>query len=168
MKKLLLAFTLCAFALSGFSAESESVLHFRNIYWGTKMDSVWRDGKKLEFQKDRNALLKDAYFLPGDDPMIGAVKLDRVLYLFNDQGRFYKVFLQGNIEEAEEMRFILTYKFGDFRNESYVDDSHIMQWLIRDVTFTLKEVAKSRFELTIESSWKASEDYKKNTSVNDF
>ena len=39
---------------------------------------------------------------------------------------------------------------------------------IGDVTFTLKEINKSRFELTIESSWQASENYKKNTSVDDF
>jgi len=168
MRKLLLAATLWGFALSGFSAESESVLHFRNIFWGTKIDSVWRDGKKLEFQKDRNSLIKNAYSLAGDDPMIGAVKLDRVLYIFNEENRFYKVYLQGNVEQSEQMKFILTYKFGDFRNESYVDDSHIMQWLVKDITFTLKVINKSRFELTIESSWQASEDYKKNTSVNDF
>ena len=100
--------------------------------------------------------------------MLGAVKLDRVLYIFNDEDRFYKVFLQGGLDQLEQMKFILTYKFGDFRNESYVDDSHITQWLIKDVTFTLKEISKSRFELTIESSWQASEDYKKNTSVDDF
>lgn len=168
MKKLLILFTLWGVTQLGYAAESESVLHFRNIYWGTKIDSVYRDGRKLEFIKDKSSLLKDAYYLPGDDQMIGAVRLDRVLYIFNDENRFYKAFLQGSVDQAEQMKFILTYKFGDFRNESYVDDSHIMQWLIKDVTFTLKEIAKSRFELTIESSWKASEDYKKNTSVNDF
>lgn len=168
MKKLLFAVSLMVITACGFAAESENVLHFRNIYWGTRIDSVWRDGKKLEFVKDRNSLIKNAYSISGDDPMIGAVKLDRVLYIFNEENRFYKVFLQGSVDQTEQMKFILTYKFGDFRNESYVDDSHIMQWLIKDVTFTLKEVAKSRFELTIESSWRASEDYKKNTSVNDF
>jgi len=39
------------------------------------------------------------------------------------------------------MKFILTYKYGDYRNESFVDDSHIMQWLVKDVTFTLKEIS---------------------------
>jgi hypothetical protein len=72
------------------------------------------------------------------------------------------------VDQVEAMKFILTYKFGDFKNESVVDDTHIYQWLVKDVTFTLKEVTKSRFELTIESSWQASDDYKKNTSVDDF
>src|SRR4051812_7428966 len=168
MKKLLLLLSIIGMAYSGFSAESEGVLDFRNIFWGTPKDSVWRDGKKLEFIRDRNSLIKNAFTLPGDDLSIGAVKVEKVLYIFNDENRFYKVFLEGNPEQEEEMKFILTYKFGDFRNESFVDDSHIMQWLVKDVTFTLKEVNKSRFELTIESSWQASENYKKNISVDDF
>ena len=168
MKKLFVAISLFCFSYSAFSAESQGVLDFRNIFWGTLKDSVWRDGKKLEFVKDRNSLIKNAYYLQNDDPMLGAVKLDKVLYIFNEEDRFYKVFLQGSLDQAEQMKFILTYKFGDFRNESWVDDSHIMQWLVKDVTFTLKEITKSRFELTIESSWQASEDYKKNTSVDDF
>ena len=168
MKKLFLAFSLLSMAYSGFSAESEAVLDFRNIFWGTPKDSISRSGKKVEFVKDRNSLMKNAFTIPNDDLTIGAVKLDKVLYIFNDEERFNKVFLQGTMEQAEQMKFILTYKFGDFRNESFVDDSHIMQWLIKDVTFTLKEISKSRFELTIESSWQVGEDYKKNTSVDDF
>ncbi len=168
MKKLLVAIALLGMTYSGFSAESEAVLDFRKIYWGAPKDSISRDGKKVDFQKDRNSLIKNAYTIPNDDLTIGAVKLDRVLYIFNDENRFNKVFLTGSMDQAEQMKFILTYKFGDFRNESFVDDSHIMQWLIKDVTFTLKEISKSRFELTIESSWQKGEDYKKNTSVDDF
>ena len=168
MKKLLVAIALLGMTYSGFSAESEAVLDFRKIYWGAPKDSISRDGKKVDFQKDRNSLIKNAYTIPNDDLTIGAVKLDRVLYIFNDENRFNKVFLTGSMEQAEQMKFILTYKFGDFRNESFVDDRHIMQWLIKDVTFTLKEISKSRFELTIESSWQKGEDYKKNTSVDDF
>ena len=168
MKKLLLAISLLCFAQMGFSAESEAVLNFRKVFWGSQKDSVYRDGKKLDFVKDKGSLMKNAYTLTGDDMTIGAVKLDKILYIFNDENRFYKVFLQGSVDQVEEMKFILTYKYGDYRNESFVDDSHIMQWLVKDVTFTLKEIAKSRFELTIESNWQASSDYKKNTSVDDF
>ena len=168
MKKLFLAFSLLGMAYSGFSAESEAVLDFRNIFWGTPKDSVFRDGKKLDFIKDKNSLIKNAYQLNNDDLTIGAVKLEKVLYIFNEENRFQKVFLQGTMDQTEQMKFILTYKFGDFRNESFIDDTHIMQWFVKDVTFTLKEIAKARFELTIESSWQASEDYKKNTSVDDF
>jgi hypothetical protein len=163
-----LAILMLGSAYQAFSAENDAVLDFRKIFWGSNRDSIYRDGKKLDFVKDKNALIKNAYAIPGDDMNIGAVKLDKVLYIFNDDSRFYKVFLQGSIDQVEQMKFILTYKFGDYRNESYVDDSHIMQWLVKDVTFTLREITKSRFELTIESNWQASEDYKKNTSVDDF
>lgn len=168
MKRLVSVAILAIMSLGAFSAESDAVLDFRNIFWGVSKDSCFRDGKKIRFEKDRTTLLNNAYFIPGDDNNIGAVTLDKVLYIFNDGGRFYKVFLQGSVDQAEQMKFILNYKFGDFKNQSYVDDSHIMQWLVKDVTFTLKVVEKSRFELTIESSWQASEDYKKNTSVDDF
>jgi hypothetical protein len=168
MKKFLLALTMLSVATVAFCAENQAVLDFRKIFWGSNKDSIYRDGKKLDFVRDKNALIKNAYTLNNDDMTIGAVKLDKVLYIFNDDNRFYKVFLQGSIDQLEQMKFILTYKFGDFRNESFVDDSHIMQWLVKDVTFTLKEITKSRFELTIESNWQASADYKKNTSVDDF
>ena len=168
MKKILLALMMFGFAGAAFSAETQAVLDFRKIFWGSNKDSIFRDGKKLEFVKDKNSLIKNAYAINNDDMTIGAVKLDKVLYIFNDESRFYKVFLQGSIDQLEQMKFILTYKFGDFRNESFVDDTHIMQWLVKDVTFTLREVTKSRFELTIESNWQASSDYKKNTSVDDF
>ena len=168
MKKLFLAIALLPLFYKGYSADQDAVLEFRKIFWGTSKDSCYRDGKKLDFQRDKNSIIKNAYSIPGDDMTIGAVKLDKVLYIFNEDNRFYKVFLQGTMEQAEQMKFILTYKFGDFRNESYVDDSHIMQWIVKDVTFTLKEINKSRFELTIESNWQASEIYKKNTSVSDF
>ena len=168
MKKLLLCLPLLFIAIAGFSAESDAVLDFRNIFWCVTKDSCWRDGKKVEFVKDRQSLLPNAYAITGDDLMIGSVKCDKVLYLFNEENRFYKVFVQGSVDQTEGMKFILTYKFGDPKNESVVDDTHIFQWLIKDVVFTLKEITKSRFELTIESNWQASEDYKKNTSVDDF
>jgi hypothetical protein len=168
MKKLLLAVSLLSLAHLGFSAESEAVLNFRKIFWGSSKDSIWRDGKKLEFVKDKNSLIKNAYSLTGDDMTVGAVKLDKILYIFNDENRFYKVFLQGSFDQAEEMKFILTYKYGDSRNEKFVDESHSVQWLVKDVTFTLNVINKSRFEVTIESNWQASTDYKKNTSVDDF
>ncbi len=170
MKKLIFIFCSLVLSIPSFSsvAESDAVLDFRNIFWGVSKDSCYRDGQKIEFVKDRQSMLKNAYYINGDDPMIGAIKTDRILYLFNDENRFYKVFVQGAVELTEQMKFVMTYKFGDFKNESWVDDRHIMQWLVKDVKFTLTEVAKSRFELTIESNWQASEDYKKNTSVDDF
>lgn len=168
MKKLFFSLSLIFITLAAHSAESDAVLDFRNIFWGVQKDSCYRNSKKVEFIKDRQSLLPNAYTIPGDDLTIGAVKLDRLLYIFNDENRFFKVFAQGSVDQTEQMKFILTYKFGDFKNESWIDDRHIMQWLVKDVKFTLTEVTKSRFELTIESNWQAGEDYKKNIQVDDF
>lgn len=169
MKKILFSlFVLVSTAIPSMAAESDAVLDFRNIYWGVPRDSCFRDGKKVEFVKDKMSLFKNAYTIPGDQMNIGAVKCERIVYLFNDENRFYKVHVQGAVDQTEAMRFILTYKFGDPKNRSTVEDTNIFQWLIKDVIFTLKEIAKSRFELTIESNWQAGEDYKKNTSVDDF
>lgn len=168
MKKVFFVLTIMSFFYMGYSADNDAVLDFRKIFWGTPKDSIMINGKKPEFIRDKTTILKNAYYINGDDMTIGAVKLEKVLYIFNDDNRFYKVFLQGGIDQLQQMKFILSYKFGDFKNESYIDDSHIMQWIIKDVTFTLKEITKSHFELTIESNWQASEDYKKNTNVDDF
>src|ERR1051326_686180 len=98
MNKFLLAILIAGSSMSAYCAkpaETQAVLDFRKIFWGTSKDSIWRDGKKLDFIKDKNSLLKNAYSLANDDMTIGAVKLDKVLYIFNDDNRFYKVFLQG-------------------------------------------------------------------------
>ncbi|MCS6935132.1 MAG: hypothetical protein NZM35_08295 [Chitinophagales bacterium] len=161
-----LAFILCTFRL--LAAEGDAVLDFRNVYWGVHRDSCYRNGTKVKFVEDKNSLLRNAYAIPGDDKFIGAVKCDDILYLFNDENRFYKVYIKGDDEDIEQMKFILTYKFGDPKNEIFIDDRHIYEWLVKDVRFTLTHVIKSRFELTIESNWQATENYKKNTSVTDF
>lgn len=171
MKKGLLSlFVLfCSFAaFSAGPAGDEKVNDFRDIFWGAAKDSIWRDGQKVEFKRDPNAVQKNVYIIPNDNMNLGAVKLNKVNYIFNDENRFYKVLLESDIKTYDEIFFILNYKFGDFKNESNVDNVHYIQWLVKDVTFTLAKYENSRVELIIESNWQASEDYKKNTSVSDF
>ncbi len=156
-------------ATAMFAQETESsVPHFRNIYWGAPKDSVYVDGKKLEFMKDKNALTPNTYYLSNDDMTIGNVRLNRITYFFNDENRFYKVLLEGPKEDAQQMGFILQYKFGQNQGESRVDEVNYKQWKIKDVTFTLGEYDHVKFDVKIESNWQASEGYKKNTTVNDF
>ena len=99
---------------------------------------------------------------------IGNVKLNKLVYLFNDDNRFVKVYMEGPKEQTEQMKFILDYKFGEHKNESKVDNVAYKQWLVKDVTFTLGEFDYLKFEVKIESNWQASEAYKKNTTVDDF
>lgn len=146
----------------------KSITQFRNIPWGAPKDSVYVDGKKIEFLKDKNALAPNTYYISNDDMTIGNVRLTRVSYIFNDENRFYKALLEGPKEDAAQTAFILQYKFGPHKNESRVDGVNYKQWQVKDVTFTLGEYDRVKFELKIESNWQATEAYKKNTSVDDF
>lgn len=168
MKKLMFVAMMATLSLNLMAAEGDAVVDFRNITWGAHKDSIVSDGKKLEFVRDRNSLQKNAYMIPGDELTIGSAKLNHIDYLFNEENRFYKVWMEGGFDQLETMEFILTYKFGDAKNESDVDGVHYKQWLVKDVIFTLAVFGETRFELTIESRFQVSLDYKKNTSVDDF
>ncbi|MBS1617052.1 MAG: hypothetical protein JST76_00930 [Bacteroidetes bacterium] len=167
MKKLFTVFALLFFAAGAFAQET-NVTSFRNMPWGAFRDSMYVKDQKIDFVKDKSSLTKNAYIIPNDDMSIGNVKLNKIDYIFNDEGRFVKVYIEGPKEQAEQMRFILDYKFGTFKNESRVDNVSYKQWLVKDVTFTLGEYDYLKFEVKIESNWQASEAYKKNTSVDDF
>ena len=167
MKKIALLIFTVALYLSSF-AQEVNVTSFRSMPWGAYKDSLFANGKKLEFLKDKSSLIKNAYIIAGDDMTVGNVKLNRLNYIFNEEGRFVKVFLEGPKEDAEQMKFILDYKFGAHKNESRVDNVSYQQWLIKDVTFTLGIYDFLKFEVKIESNWQASEAYKKNISVDDF
>jgi hypothetical protein len=158
-----------AVCFSGIAQTSDqSITRFRNIPWGSHRDSISVNGKKQEFVKDKNSLIKNAYMVINDNMTIGNVRLNKLNYIFNDEGRFIKVYAEGVKEDSEQMRFILEYKFGAFKNESKVDNVNYRQWIVRDVVFTLGTMEKANFELKIESNWQASEAYRRNTSVEDF
>lgn len=169
MKKTCFALVLSLFALVSFAQET-NVTSFRGMQWGAYRDSLYVKGKKLEFTRDKSSFpgVKNAYMIVGDDMTIGNVKLSRINYIFNDDNRLTKVYLEGPKEQAEQMKFILDYKFGEHKNESKVDNVIYKQWLVKAVTFTLGEYEALKFEVKIESNWQASEAYKKNTTVDDF
>jgi hypothetical protein len=167
MKKIVSALIFVAFAI-GVSAQETNVTSFRNMPWGAFRDSLYVKGKKIDFVKDKSSLMRNAYIVPNDDMTIGNVKLTKLVYLFNDDNRFVKVYMEGPKEQTEQMKFILDYKFGEHKNESKVDNVAYKQWLVKDVTFTLGEYDYLKFEVKIESNWQASEAYKKNTTVDDF
>jgi hypothetical protein len=167
MKHILSALFFIAFAVGAYAQET-NVTAFRNMPWGAHRDSMIVKGKKIEFVKDKSSLIRNAYTIPNDDMTIGAVKLNKLIYIFNEEDRFIKVYMEGPKEQTEQMKFILDYKFGTAKNESKVDNIAYKQWLVKDVTFTLGEYDYLKFEVKIESNWQASEAYKKNTTVDDF
>ncbi len=167
MKRIFSVLFFAVFTLGAFAQET-NVTSFRGMPWGASRDSIFIKGKKVDFVKDKSALTKNTYFIPHDDMMIGSVKLTKIDYIFNDDDRLVKVYMEGAKDQAEQMKFILDYKFGEHKNESKVDNVSYKQWLVKDVTFTLGEYDYLKFEVKIESNWQASEAYKKNTNVDDF
>jgi hypothetical protein len=168
MKKLLLLLLIMPVVMMAQQMKDASVTDFRDIPWGAKLDSAYKKDSKVEFLKDNTLSLKNAYTVRGDEMAIGNVRLNRLNYVFNDDNRFFKVAAEGPKTDFEQMKFILTYKFGQPVNERVVGVTTVYQWLVRDVTFTLKQNQFLTFELSIESSWQDAEAYKKNISVNDF
>jgi len=167
MKKISFVLFFIAFTIGAFAQET-NVNSFRGMQWGAFRDSIIVKGKKIEFVKDKSSLTKNAYTILNDDMMIGSVKLTKLNYIFDDDNRFVKVYMEGTKDQAEQMKFIFDYKFGEHKNESKVDNVTYLQWLVKNVTFTLGEFDHLIFEVKIESNWQASEAYKKNTSVEDF
>ncbi|MDX5320566.1 MAG: hypothetical protein LPK45_05675 [Bacteroidota bacterium] len=146
---------------------------FRGVKWGSHIDSVIRDGVKLNFIKSNDVAEKNAYVLAEDELMLGTVLLDKVYYIFNKQGRFTGVLLIGkrNIDEKKqfgEMKYILTYKFGDAELRE-VPGAIQYYWMVDDVRITLDD-QESQGIFTVEffSDYERTESKRINMQVDDF
>lgn len=166
----LVFFSLFSFAQAQNKAAS-NVPGFRSIEWGSHIDSIEVEGRKLNFKEDEESSRANAYILPKDRLNIGTVKLKKINYIFNDEGRFTRVFMIGDKEFKEDMEFILSYKFGapsDIRSLGY---SSFKQWKVgsQGVDFILTSYSdREVFTLTIESKWEYINRNKKNINVDDF
>lgn len=170
---LLLAFAGLIFMNVNAQSNTERIEGFRDFKWGSHVDSIFRDGSKIDFIKfDR----KDAqendgiyYTIKGDNMVIGNVVLSQIYYVFSHKdNRLFKVLMEGKKADTEQMKFIVDHKYGSSVNEGVLDDKVLKQWLIRDVYITLREFSFNKFELELKSDWQAAEAYKKNTNVKDF
>jgi hypothetical protein len=156
------------------STEGNYVLaDFRGVRWGTHVDSIYRDGVKLEFTKSTEVTDKNAYTLASDEMIIGTVLLDKIYYVFNKQGRFTGVLLIGkrSLDEKKqfgEMKYILTYKFGapELRE---VPNAVQYYWMVDDVRITLDdEESQELFTVEFFSDYERSESKRTNMNVDDF
>ncbi len=146
---------------------------FRGIKWGSHIDSVYRDGVKLNFKKANEVSDKNAYVLESEDLVIGTVTLDKIYYVFNRQGRFTGVLLIGkrHIDEKKqfgEMKYILTYKFGDPELRE-VPGAVQYYWMVDDVRITLDDQeAQGVFTVEFYSDYERVESKRVNMNVSDF
>ncbi len=148
----------------------QQVSDFREIKWGTHKDSVFRNGEKVNFKRVKNGVEPNSFTIPNDDMNIGTVEFEEIQYIFNENNRFKKVFLQADRKFVEDMNFILNYKFGKPDRERKLGYVNVKTWKIGEVVFTLSKFKNDRniFTLTIESNWEKSAEIRKNKNVDDF
>ncbi|MHB1277571.1 MAG: hypothetical protein ACYC1Q_04170 [Bacteroidia bacterium] len=146
---------------------------FRDIRWGTHVDSIYRDGVKLTLTRSTEVTDKNAYTLESDEMIIGTVLLDKIYYIFNKQGRFTGVLLIGKRQldakkQFGEMKYILTYKFGEPELRE-VPNAVQYYWNVDDVRITLDDQeSQELFTVEFFSDYERSESKRTNMTVDDF
>jgi len=172
MKQLITLFLTVAMFSNAFTQnDKQKIEGFRSFKWGQEITEMKINGELANFIKVDEGKDKDGdyYILAGDNNKIGNVELRQILYVFSKKdGKFFKVILNGKKDDAEQMNFIVDYKYGDNINEDKKDDKTIKEWIVNDVTIILREYTLHKFELVIESDWEAAEAFRKNTNVSDF
>ncbi|MFT4644110.1 MAG: hypothetical protein ACI8ZX_000511 [Planctomycetota bacterium] len=159
------------FASTNAQTKDTKVEGFRDFKWGEEMSGMKVNGELANFIKMEKENVKDGdyYILAEESLMIGNVLLSSIEYVFSKKdARFFKVVLTGKKIDSEQMHFIVDYKYGENVNEDTKDDRVITEWLINNVSITMKDYTLHKFELTLKSDWEAAEAYRKNTNVSDF
>lgn len=159
------------FASTNAQTEKTKVEGFRSFKWGQEMSEIKIDGElanfiKIDKEKETDG---DYYILADENLLIGNVLLSSIEYVFSKKdGKFFKVVLKGKKADSEQMNFIVDYKYGKNLNEDIKDDRVIKEWIINNVTISMKDFTLHKFELTLRSDWEKAEAYRKNTNVSDF
>lgn len=142
---------------------------FRDIPWGEHIDSISSNGKKLVFLKSDAMRDQSAYYLEGEDMVIGTVNLNSVFYYFTDRGRFTKVLLVADKKYFPDMRYILTNKFEDPQGAKVLNGNNVYQWNVDDVKITLTDgSADGQMTVTFFIDYNYLEFKKINSKVDDF
>lgn len=142
---------------------------FRDITWGSHIDSVYKDGAKVDFVKSTEYGGKNAYTISNDDMSIGTVVLRNIYYIFNDDDRFIGVIMIGTSKQFGEMKYILVNKFGQPHKEDETVSSKQFFWTIDDVRISLtNETINKLFTVDFTSDYAITESKRVNRDVDDF
>lgn len=151
------------------SGDSYTLTDFRDIVWGTHIDSVVVNGQKLRFTKSTELGDKNAYYIEGDDMMVGTVVLKNLYYIFNSNDRFIGVIMIGESKQMGEMKYILVTKFGQPQKEENPVSGKQYYWTIDDVRISLiNESINQLFTVDFTSDYELSESKRINRNVDDF
>lgn len=144
------------------------ITDFRDIYWGSSLDSTYRGFNKVEFKFEKEMKFEKFYTIEGDIMEIGSVSLKKIYYVFDKENRFFKVLLEGDKKDIQAMSFILDFKYGKPLNAEKTDEIEYSEWLIKGIKVLLAEYSVNKFEVLFTNNIEAVENYKKNTHVDDF
>ncbi|MFY0672207.1 MAG: hypothetical protein JXQ87_02305 [Bacteroidia bacterium] len=169
MKQFLIATFAICLSVSAF-AQNSKVTGFRDLVWGIHVDSVYSNGVKTKFKKDKESTEPNTFNIPSDNLSLGAATLTKITYKFNEDKRFKKVMMYGDNKYLKDIKDILAFKFG--KATSVTDPTpklKVSNWLDGDVSISLTQFkVEQNWVLSIESNWDLSEDYKKNMNIKDI
>ncbi|MBP7477081.1 MAG: hypothetical protein KA797_01050 [Chitinophagales bacterium] len=144
------------------------ITDFRDIFWGSTLDSTYKGENKVDFKFDKEQKEEKYYTLDNEDMTIGSVTMKKIYYIFDKENRFTKVLMEGDKKDVQAMNFILEFKYGKPLNEEKTDEIEYYEWLVKGVKVILAEHSVNKFEVVISNNMEAIENYKKNTHVEDF
>ncbi len=141
---------------------------FRGIKWGSHVDSIYRDGVKLNFVKNNDIAGKNTYVIPEDNLMIGTVELIQLYYVFSKDNRLIGVIMKGNKKQLSEMKYIISYKFGQPELKDIPGGKQYF-WVVDDIRVYFDDVNNADiFTVEFASDFETSESKKINRNVSDF
>lgn len=168
MKKIL--FLVLSLGIFAGAAQAQYILDdFRGVKWGTHKDSCYRDGKKLAFTATQELGQKNTYTAAGDELTLGSVKLKNIYYIFTEEDLFERLVMKANGKtDFRDMKYILTYKFGDPQLKDLADGVQY-SWNVGGVrVYLTNNTVNEEFVVDIRSDFEINANKKKNRNVTDF
>ncbi|MBI1183029.1 hypothetical protein GC194_02065 [bacterium] len=169
MKQNLIAVFAILLSVTAYAQDSK-VTGFRDLVWGIHRDSVYSNGTKVKFVKDKEATEPNAYVIENDNLTLGAAKLTKITYFFNKDDRFKKVIMYSTSKYQTDIKDILVFKFGGAKNvKDPTPVLKVSEWQVGDVSLNLTQNSRDEIvTLSIESNWDLTRAILVNMNVNDI
>ena len=150
--------------------DGKDITGFRTFVWLAHKDSVFQNGEKVQFVKDRDATQPNTFYLQNDKLTFGSVRLTGINYVFNEDNQLTKVVMNGSKENYSDVKFILNHKFGGAEGVNiFGAEMSVTEWRKGSTTVKLTESGSgSEFALIITSTKDETEAYIENRKVFDF
>lgn len=150
--------------------DGKKITGFRGIKWLSNLDSIYQNGEKVSFIRDKESNRPNTYFLANEKLTFGSVRLKGVSYMFNDNNKLTSIVMKGAKESYAEMKFILNHKFGSAEGVSlFGDEMSVTEWRIGNVTIKLTESGSGdEYSVVVESTADKTDSILRNRNVKDF